>query len=79
MESRYLNTTGQGDNKLQGPVPEIVPLTESLIPLYLKTGREAYRQYYCHLWPGGIPDPYLSRNFTAPILLGELGDPRYVC
>ena len=42
---------------------------------YLETGRQGYRDHYCHLWPGGNPNPYLTRNFTREILLQELGGP----
>ncbi len=40
---------------------------------YLETGRQGYSDHYCHLWPGGDSNPYLSRNFTKEILLEELG------
>ena len=56
-------------------VPEIKTLRQEDIPLYLETGRAAYRDHYCHLWPGGDPWPYLTRNFTREIVQAELGRP----
>jgi len=55
--------------------PEIIRLREEDIPLYLETGKAAYRDHYCHLWPGGDPWPYLTRNFTTEIVQAELSSP----
>ena len=55
--------------------PEIKMLREKDIPLYLETGGAAYRDHYCHLWPGGDPWPYLTRNFTTEIVQAELQSP----
>ena len=57
------------------PEAEIRSLREKDIPLYLETGRAAYRDQYCHLWPGGDPWPYLTRNFTPEIVQAELQSP----
>ena len=55
--------------------PEIIALREEDIPLYLETGRAAYKDHYCHLWPEGDPWPYLTRNFTPEIVQAELHSP----
>lgn len=56
--------------------PGITPLRKEDIPLYLETGKEAYRDHYCHLWPGGDPWPYLTRNFTYDIAASDLQNPQ---
>jgi len=56
--------------------PEITPLQKEAIPEYLETGRAAYTDHYCHLWPGGDPWPYLTRNFTLQILEAEIQNPQ---
>ena len=74
MESSFMNPKG-----LPGrgqPIPlEICPLQKNDIPVYVATGRAAYREHYCHLWPGGDPSPYLDRNFTPSIVGRELRAP----
>ncbi|MEJ2584856.1 MAG: GNAT family N-acetyltransferase [Robiginitalea sp.] len=55
--------------------PEITSLRKEEIPLYLETGSAAYEDHYCHLWPGGDPWPYLTRNFTPEILHAEMQKP----
>ena len=56
--------------------PEIKALRKEDIPIYLETGEAAYQDHYCHLWPGGDPWPYLTRNFTPEIVEAELQDPQ---
>jgi len=56
--------------------PEITALRKEGIPVYLETGKAAYEDHYCHLWPGGDPWPYLTRNFTREIVENELQDPQ---
>lgn len=53
------------------------PLHQQWIRDYLNTGRQAYTDHYTHLWPGGDPAPYLSRNLTRHILLQELNNPAF--
>lgn len=79
MEKQSLNPKDGQEEQLGGPGLAIIPLSVKTIPLYLQTGREAYTDHYCHLWPGADPDPYLRRNFTPSILLGEIKSPRYEC
>lgn len=74
MENSYLNAAKADEGSPSGPGLELIPLRISDIPVYLETGREAYREHYCHLWPGGDPDPYLRRNFTEAILRKELAE-----
>ncbi len=54
---------------------EMTLLREEEIPLYLETGRAAYRDHYCHLWPKGDPWPYLTRNFTEELVRSEIHNP----
>jgi GNAT superfamily N-acetyltransferase len=56
--------------------PEIKTLQKEDIPLYLETGKAAYEDHYCHLWPGGDPWPYLTRNFTPEIVQAEIQNPQ---
>ena len=60
------------------PGPERYTERMNWIAEYLETGRQAYTDHYCHLWPGSNPDPYLSRNFTRHILDETLGRPQLV-
>ena len=39
---------------------------------WAKTGREAYTDHYTHLWPGGDPKPYTSRNFTVEKVAADI-------
>lgn len=71
MEGNRLMEPGSGACR----EPKIRILKPEEIPLYLETGRIAYRDHYCHLWPGGDPWPYLSRNFTQEILKAEINNP----
>lgn len=50
---------------------KITPLKATHIPVYVETGALAYREHYCHLWPGGDPRPYIRRNFTKTIVEKE--------
>ena len=59
-----------------GKEPEITTLRQEEIPLYLETGKAAYEDHYRHLWPGGDPWPYLTRNFTPDIVAAEIEDPQ---
>jgi len=56
--------------------PEIKALQKEDIQLYLETGKAAYGDHYCHLWPGGDPWPYLTRNFTPEIVQAEIQNPQ---
>lgn len=75
MEDRILTAAGPPGGNMPTPQPEIRPLRQEDIAAYLETGRAAYRDHYCHLWPGGDPYPYLHRNFTEAIVNRELADP----
>jgi len=79
MENQFLNPKEEKPRWASGAQPRLIPLTAGLISEYLYTGRAAYRDHYCHLWPGGDPDPYLRRNFTEAISQAELENPRYIC
>jgi GNAT superfamily N-acetyltransferase len=79
MEKQPLNPEEERVERLGGPGLEFIPLSVETIPTYLQTGREAYVDHYCHLWPGADPNPYLKRNFTRAILREELKEPRYEC
>ncbi|MDG1572322.1 GNAT family N-acetyltransferase [Robiginitalea sp. M366] len=50
-------------------------LSRGLIDTYLQTGRQAYTDHYCHLWPQGNPHPYLSRNFIPEKVTPDLDNP----
>ena len=77
MEKQSLNPKEDREGPLSDSRLEIIPLSVNTLPTYLQTGREAYTDHYCHLWPGADPDPYLRRNFTPAILQEEIKDPRY--
>ncbi|MBC2839912.1 GNAT family N-acetyltransferase [Robiginitalea sp. SC105] len=53
------------------------PLERKTLPVFLEAGRRAYTDHYCHLWPGGDPEPYLGRNLVPGVVLGELANPAY--
>ncbi len=79
MEKQSLNPLEGREDRLSSPGLTITPLSVKTIPIYIQTGREAYTDHYCHLWPSADPDPYLRRNFTPAILEEELNNPRYEC
>lgn len=69
METGKLIDTGQS---LEPQPLEWVPVTREKGNDYLVTGQQAYRDHYCHLWPGGDPAPYISRNFNSEVLRHDL-------
>ena len=74
MENSFLKVPENGGDHATGKSLEIKPLREPEIALYVETGRTAYRDHYCHLWPGGRPEPYLDRNFTEAIVRKEIAN-----
>lgn len=72
MEGRFTITKDPADSPTAW---NLTPVSEADLPAYVATGARAYTDHYCHLWPGGDPGPYLSRNFTLPLAKKQLQDP----
>ncbi|MCO5724061.1 GNAT family N-acetyltransferase [Robiginitalea marina] len=72
MEGRFALGQDPADSRAAW---NFLPVSEGDLPAYVATGTRAYTDHYCHLWPGGNPRPYLSRNFTLPLARSQLRDP----
>ena len=75
MENSFLKVPDNSGGHPSGTSLQIKPLRELEVPQYVETGRTAYRDHYCHLWPEGRPEPYLNRNFTDAIVRKEIVNP----
>jgi GNAT superfamily N-acetyltransferase len=51
-----------------------VPVNDSNIPVYIRTGIKSYHEHYTYLWKNEDPTPYLLKNFTSDAVSADLGD-----